>query len=359
MPLKEKNMNSPTGLLLDGVEKRRILKGNNFYELYAVGHELGRGKFSVVKKCTENSSGREFAAKFIKKRKRGKDCRSAILHEIAILEMSKEHHRLIKLHEVYETSHDFILVLELAAGGELHHHCVCEKEGTNFSERDVVRLLRQIIEAVHYLHERNVVHLDLKPSNILLTHSHPTQSDIKLVDFGLARLVNKNEEVREILGTLDYVAPEVLSYEPISLSTDMWSLGVLTYVMLTGASPFLGEDKQETFLNISQGNLDFPEELWKDISPQAVDFIKRLLVLQPLKRASTKDCMEHPWLKIECCPDMQECARSPCGVRRTLSSSSDKENVVAVEVAEAKRVKLELPVTSEEGFKELDCVCQS
>ncbi|XP_070565912.1 serine/threonine-protein kinase 17A-like [Ptychodera flava] len=355
MPLQEKNMNSPTGLLLDGVERRRVLKGQNFYDLYTVGHELGRGKFSVVKKCTENSTGRDFAAKFIKKRKRGKDCRPAILHEIAILEMSKEHPRLIGLHEVYETQHDLILVLELAAGGELHNHCVGEKEDTEFSERDVVRLLRQIIEAVHYLHERNVVHLDIKPSNVLLTHSHPNQSDVKLVDFGLARLVNGNEEVREILGTPDYVAPEVLNYEPISLASDMWSIGVLTYVMLTGSSPFLGDTKQETFLNISQGNLEFPEDLWQDISDEAVDFVKRLLVVQPLKRASTKECLEHVWLKVAQTETQQDCTKSPCGVRRTLSSSSDKENVVAVEVAEAKRVKLELALEEECRDTELLC----
>ncbi|XP_002741442.1 serine/threonine-protein kinase 17A-like [Saccoglossus kowalevskii] len=351
MPLSEKKMNSPTGLLLDGVERRKI-KSGNFHELYTVGCELGRGKYSVVKKCTENFTGKEFAAKFLKLRKRGKDCRNEILHEIAILEISKNNPRLISLHEVYETRHELILVLELAAGGELHRHCVCEKEETSFTERDVVRLLKQILEAVQYLHERNVVHLDIKPSNILLTHSQPAFGDVKLVDFGLARLVNANEEIREILGTLDYVAPEILSYEPITLATDMWSIGVLTYVMLTGISPFAADDKQETFLNISQCKADFSSDLWKDISPLAVDFIKRLLVVQPTKRYKMKDCLEHPWIKSsnENNNAQELGTKSPCGVRRTLSTGSDKENGVSViDGAEPKRFKMEEVHNEEES----------
>ncbi|XP_013408928.1 serine/threonine-protein kinase 17A-like, partial [Lingula anatina] len=118
------------------------------------------------------------------------------------------------------------------------------------------------------------------PQNILLTNPHP-HGDVKLCDFGFARLVNYGEDIRDIIGTPDYVAPEVLSYEPIGTYTDIWSVGVLVYVMLTGCSPFAGEDKQETFLNISQVNLDFPEDLFCDISENAIDFISKCLVRQP------------------------------------------------------------------------------
>ncbi|KAI6072470.1 Serine/threonine-protein kinase 17A-like [Aix galericulata] len=134
-----------------------------------------------------------------------------------------------------------------------------------------------------------------QPQNILLTRSSPP-GDIRIVDFGLSRQVDAVQEVREILGTPEYVAPEVLSYEPISTATDMWSVGVLTYVMLTGESPFLGDSKQETFLNIAQVNVRYPDELFQGISPLAVDFLHSLLVRDPSERAQAQQCLQHPWL---------------------------------------------------------------
>ncbi|XP_078571470.1 serine/threonine-protein kinase 17A-like [Branchiostoma floridae x Branchiostoma japonicum] len=304
MPLQELSLTQAAGMNpgggsgaepgseADGI--RHAVRTDSFHGVYTVEEELGRGKFAVVKKCRRKSSGQEYAAKFIRKRKKGKDCRETILAEIRILEMSAEHCRLIDLFEVFETHAEMILVLEYAAGGEIFDHCVTEEDDC-FKEKDVVRLMRQILEGVSYLHERNVIHLDLKPQNILLTKPVPC-GDIKLVDFGLARRVNVHEEIREIVGTPDYVAPEVLSFEPLSTATDMWSIGVLAYVMLTGHSPFLGDTKQETFLNISTLAYDFPEELFLDVSADAQDFIKSLLVKEPEDRATAKECLLHPWL---------------------------------------------------------------
>ncbi|XP_013388198.1 serine/threonine-protein kinase 17A-like isoform X3 [Lingula anatina] len=225
-----------------------------------------------------------------------------------MLEMALAHPRLIDLKEVYETSHELVLITEYAAGGELFHH-IDEEE--SFKEKEVIHLMRQIMEGLVFLHDRNVVHLDLKPQNILLTNPHP-HGDVKLCDFGFARLVNYGEDIRDIIGTPDYVAPEVLSYEPIGTYTDIWSVGVLVYVMLTGCSPFAGEDKQETFLNISQVNLDFPEDLFCDISENAIDFISKCLVRQPGERISARDCLQHSWLKVEV-PTSPALLRSPLG----------------------------------------------
>ncbi|XP_069469409.1 serine/threonine-protein kinase 17A [Ambystoma mexicanum] len=258
------------------------------------GHELGRGKFAVVKKCIEKETNKEFAAKCMRKRRKGQDCRLEIIHEIAALELAKCSHRVIDLHEVYESASEMILVLEYAAGGEIFDQCVAEREEA-FKEKDVQRLMRQILEGISFLHRNNIVHLDLKPQNILLTSECPL-GDIKIVDFGLSRILNNTEELREIMGTPEYVAPEILNYEPISTSTDMWSIGVLAYVMLTGSSPFLGDDKQQTFLNISQLNLSYSEEDFDGISELAVDFIKTLLVKKPQGRATADDCLQHPWL---------------------------------------------------------------
>uniref|UniRef100_A0A1B8Y5L2 non-specific serine/threonine protein kinase n=1 Tax=Xenopus tropicalis TaxID=8364 RepID=A0A1B8Y5L2_XENTR len=181
-----------------------------------------------------------------------------------------------------------------AAGGEIFEQCVADQDEA-FTEKDVVRLISQILQGVLHLHRSNVVHLDLKPQNILLTSSSPL-GDIRIVDFGLSRQVDAIKEIREILGTPEYVAPEVLSYEPISTATDMWSVGVLTYVMLTGVSPFLGDTKQETFLNISQVNIQYSQEDFQGISEPAIDFIKSLLVKNPRKRIRADQCLKHPWL---------------------------------------------------------------
>uniref|UniRef100_A0A672HM52 Serine/threonine-protein kinase 17A n=1 Tax=Salarias fasciatus TaxID=181472 RepID=A0A672HM52_SALFA len=291
------------------------------YEL--VGKELGRGKFAVVKKCIEKATGKQYAAKFQRKRRKGADCRMDILNEIAVLELAKANPYVVALHEVYETSTEIILVLECAAGGEIFDQCVADNDEA-FTEKDVMRLARQILSGVAFLHRNNVVHLDLKPQNILLTSARPL-GDIRIVDFGLSRRMDSITEVREILGTPEYVAPEILNYEPISTATDMWSIGVLTYVMLTGESPFLGDDKQVTFLNISQVNVDYSPDTFDGISSLAVDFIKSLLVKNPRKRATAEECLSHPWLNPHPHPHPHRHARSASSLDEPETSQSESE----------------------------------
>ncbi|KAF7225733.1 serine/threonine kinase 17a like [Nothobranchius furzeri] len=294
------------------------------YEL--VGRELGRGKFAVVKKCVEKATGKQFAAKFLRKRRKGADCRVDILNEIAVLESAKESPYVVGLHEVYETNSEIVLVLECAAGGEIFNQCVADNDEA-FTEKDVVRLAKQILTGVAFLHQNNVVHLDLKPQNILLTSVRPL-GDIRIVDFGLSRRMDSVTEVREILGTPEYVAPEILNYEPISTATDMWSIGVLIYVMLTGESPFLGDDKQETFLNISQVNVDYSQETFEEVSSLAVDFIKSLLVKNPRKRATAEECLNHPWLNSHphSHPHLHTRAASSLDEPETSQSESEPES---------------------------------
>ncbi|XP_063790212.1 serine/threonine-protein kinase 17B isoform X2 [Pseudophryne corroboree] len=197
-----------------------LIKAENFHSSYSVEtNTLGRGKFAVVRRCTENATGKEFAAKFLKKRRRGKDCRAEIIHEIAVLELAKSNLRIVDLHEVYETSHEIILILEYAAGGEIFYLCSPDKND-NVCERQISRLLRQIIEGVSFLHQNNIVHLDLKLQNILLNRLEPL-GDIKIVDFGMSRKISSDCELREIMGTTEYLAPEILNYEPITTSTDI------------------------------------------------------------------------------------------------------------------------------------------
>ncbi|KAG7334796.1 hypothetical protein KOW79_001392 [Hemibagrus wyckioides] len=291
-----KNNNNNSAMMTKIHTRIRTEPFNNNYDL--VSKVLGRGKFAVVKKCVEKATQNEYAAKFLRKRRKGEDCRNDILNEIAVLEAAKANPYVVGLHEVYETSHEIILVLEYAAGGEIFNQCVAEDEDEAFTEDDVIRLVRQILTGVAFLHRNNVVHLDLKPQNILLTSAQPL-GDIRIVDFGLSRQVDNKSEVREILGTPEYVAPEILSYEPVSTATDMWSIGVLTYVMLTGESPFLGDEKKETYLNVSKGIVDYSEEVFEGISHLAVDFLKSLLKLDPRTRVTAEECLSHLWLNTD------------------------------------------------------------
>ncbi|XP_031729552.1 serine/threonine-protein kinase 17A isoform X2 [Anarrhichthys ocellatus] len=212
-----------------------------------------------------------------------------------------------------------------AAGGEIFNQCVSDEEDEAFSEEDVKRLMRQILEGVSFLHQNNVVHLDLKPQNVLLTSSSPL-GDIKIVDFGLSRMVSSHQELREIMGTPEYVAPEILNYEPISTATDMWSAGVLAYVMLTGISPFLGENKQETFLNISQLNVSYSEEELQQLDRSALSFIQTLLRKQPQERATAEQCLKHPWLQMSELQEPQtEEEALPVEEKEASSSTSSPE----------------------------------
>uniref|UniRef100_A0A8C5QXQ2 non-specific serine/threonine protein kinase n=1 Tax=Leptobrachium leishanense TaxID=445787 RepID=A0A8C5QXQ2_9ANUR len=298
------------------------IKTASFYDAYLLDPtDLGRGKFAVVRKCTEKCTGRVYAAKFLKKRRRGKDSRPEIIHEIAVLELAKPCPHIVDLYEVYETGHEIILVLEYIAGGEIFNLCVPERDEA-FSENQIVRLVRQIIEGVYFLHQNNIVHLDLKPQNILLSGVDSAE-DVKIVDFGLSRKLSETIALREIMGTTDYVAPEILNYEPISTSTDIWSIGVICYMLLSCEAPFVGTSVQETYLNISQLNVDFSDDSFTSVSQEAIDFIKCTLVLNPRDRATAGDCLSHPWLQQA---EISHCHGSIlCGIQSGQAATNYKK----------------------------------
>ncbi|XP_043920751.1 serine/threonine-protein kinase 17A isoform X2 [Protopterus annectens] len=326
------------------------IRSDPFSDRYLLvpGQELGRGKFAVVKKCVEKTTEKEYAAKFMRKRRRGQDCRVEILHEVAVLELAISNLWVINLHEVYETPSEIILVLEYAAGGEIFNRCIADQEDA-FKEKDVKRLMRQILQGLSFLHSNNVVHLDIKPQNILLTSSFPL-GDIRIVDFGLSRIINKDKELREIMGTPEYVAPEILNYEPISSATDMWSVGVVAYVMLTGTSPFLGDDKQETFLNISQMNVSYSGDIFEGISDAAIEFVKSLLIKDPRDRISAEKGLQHPWLKDDSESDTSTSYTSENTEEVFLGTSQTELNAPFQEEDDApclEKAKFQDPVTEE------------
>ncbi|XP_037932430.1 death-associated protein kinase related-like, partial [Teleopsis dalmanni] len=291
------------GLLdIDEDKLKGLLVPHDINEIYDVEQTpFARGKFAAVRRAVHRNSGVHFAAKFLKRRRRAQSSDKEIKHEIAVLMLCDGADNIVKLNAVHETRSDTALLLELATGGELQTFLDNEE---CLSEAQARICMREVLKALQFLHKRSIAHLDLKPQNILLTGER-IEDGLKLCDFGISRVVAEGTNVREIVGTPDYVAPEVLQYEPLSLLTDIWSVGVLAYVLLSGFSPFGGETKQETFLNISQCSLTFPDKLFGGVSGAAIDFIRRSLRIKPNDRMTAAGCLEHIWLKDECSIDRQ------------------------------------------------------
>ncbi|KAF0041726.1 hypothetical protein F2P81_005258 [Scophthalmus maximus] len=247
------------------------------------------GRFGQVHKCTENSSGLTLAAKIIKARSQKE--KEVVRNEIQVMNQLN-HANLIQLYAAFESRHDIILVMEYVEGGELFDRII--DENYNLTELDTVLFIRQICEGLQYMHRMYILHLDLKPENILCV-SRATNK-IKIIDFGLARRYKPREKLKVNFGTPEFLAPEVINYEFVSFPTDMWSLGVITYMLLSGLSPFLGDDDNETLNNILACQWNFEEEEFTDISDEAKDFITLLLVKSKSWRMSATESLRHPWL---------------------------------------------------------------
>ncbi|XP_061077566.1 death-associated protein kinase 2-like isoform X2 [Conger conger] len=274
-----------------------VFKQQEVEDFYEIGEELGSGQFAIVKRCREKSTGLEYAAKFIKKRqsrasRRGVR-REEIEREVSVLQQI-QHPNIVTLRDVYENRTDVVLVLELVSGGELFDF-LAQKE--SLSEEEATQFIKQILEGVHYLHSKKIAHFDLKPENIMLLDKSFPLPRIKLIDFGLAHKIEEGAEFKNIFGTPEFVAPEIVNYEPLGLEADMWSIGVITYILLSGASPFLGESKQETLANISAMSYEFDEEFFSHTSELAKSFIRQLLEKDTRKRLTIQDALNHPWIK--------------------------------------------------------------
>ncbi|XP_029430982.1 death-associated protein kinase 2 isoform X4 [Rhinatrema bivittatum] len=273
-----------------------VFKQQKVEDFYEIGEELGSGQFAIVKKSRETGTGVDYAAKFIKKRqsrasRRGVR-REEIEREVNILQQL-QHSNIITLHDVYENRTDVVLILELVSGGELFDF-LAQKE--SLSEEEATRFIKQILDGVNYLHSKKIAHFDLKPENIMLLDKNLPIPHIKLIDFGLAHKIEEGVEFKNIFGTPEFVAPEIVNYEPLGLAADMWSIGVITYILLSGASPFLGETKQETLANITAVNYEFDEEFFSNTSELAKDFIRKVLVKDTRKRLTIQEALSHPWI---------------------------------------------------------------
>ncbi|KAL6065602.1 calcium calmodulin-dependent protein kinase type 1G [Balamuthia mandrillaris] len=266
---------------------------------FDLGEEIGKGGFSVVYKATRKKDGEEFAVKCIKKKLVEGDDIKLLRREIQIM-TQLEHPNILKLFQVYEDDEQFYLVMELVKGKELFDKIV---ERGMYSERDASNIIFQVVSAVDYLHENGIAHRDLKPEN-LLAAGDGADEIIKIADFGFAKSFSEDgEKLMTSCGSPGYVAPEILTAESYDKSVDMWSVGVIVYILLSGYPPFYADSAPALFKKIMDVKYDFDDTVWDEISDSAKDLIRNLLVKDPTRRFTAKQCLEHPWVKGSSCND--------------------------------------------------------
>uniref|UniRef100_A0AAR2J2Y9 Myosin light chain kinase, smooth muscle n=1 Tax=Pygocentrus nattereri TaxID=42514 RepID=A0AAR2J2Y9_PYGNA len=259
-------------------------------DLYDVEERLGSGKFGTVFKLIEKSTKKVWAGKFIKAYSAKE--KENVRQEIGI--MNDLHHpKLVQCVDAFEGKSDIVMVLEMISGGELFERII--DEDFELTEREVIKYMLQIVDGVSFIHKKGIVHLDLKPENIMCVNK--TGSKIKLIDFGLARRLENAGSLKVLFGTPEFVAPEVINYEAISYPTDMWSIGVICYILVSGLSPFMGDNDNETLANVTSATWDFEDEAFDEISDEAKDFISNLLKKDKSARLTCEQCFQHPWLK--------------------------------------------------------------
>jgi len=280
-------------------------------KMYEFKTELGRGAFSIVYVATQRATGVQYAVKVINKKDLGKDYEKNLKMEVDILK-KVNHPNIIALKELFDTPDKLYLVMELVTGGELFDKIV---EKGSYTEHEAGQLVRKIVSAVDYLHNLGIVHRDLKPENLLLKRAD-NDLEIAIADFGLSKIVGQQMMMQTACGTPSYVAPEVLNASGYGKEVDMWSIGVITYILLCGFPPFYGDTVPEIFEQIMEANFDYPEEYWGNVSKEAKDFINRLLVVDSDKRLTASDALRHPWL-----------SGSSHGVGKALNTTKFKEMV--------------------------------
>uniref|UniRef100_A0AAR2IMN4 non-specific serine/threonine protein kinase n=1 Tax=Pygocentrus nattereri TaxID=42514 RepID=A0AAR2IMN4_PYGNA len=261
---------------------------DNFESAFTEICEIGRGRFSVVRKYLHRASKREVAVKFVNKKMQKKE---QVAHEADILK-HVQHPQLVMLTDTYESPTAYILILELLEGGRLLDYLVAHDE---LMEEKVAFFIKDTLEALQHLHTCKVAHLDLKPENLMVDLRMPVPC-VKLIDFGDAVQISGHRYVHLLLGNPEFAAPELIQGTPVSLSTDVWSVGVLAYVLLSGVSPFLDESLEETCVNICKLDFCFPDEYFCGVSQAARDFIISALNQDPRKRPSSSTCLQHPWV---------------------------------------------------------------
>ncbi|OAY25930.1 calcium-dependent protein kinase 21 [Manihot esculenta] len=262
-------------------------------QYYSLGKELGRGQFGITYLCTENPTAHTYACKSILKRKlTNKGDREDIKREVQIMQHLSGQPNIVEFRGAYEDRQSVHVVMELCAGGELFDRIIAKG---HYSERDAARICKDIVNVVHACHFMGVMHRDLKPENFLLG-SKDEGAMLKATDFGLSVFIEEGKTYRDIVGSAYYVAPEVLR-RSYGKEIDVWSAGVILYILLSGVPPFWAETEKGIFDAILEGYIDFESSPWPSISDSAKDLVRRMLTQDPKKRITSAQVLDHPWIK--------------------------------------------------------------
>ncbi|CAA0818770.1 Calcium-dependent protein kinase 2 [Striga hermonthica] len=294
--IKPKNPTNAKKLMSAGLRAESILDsktGGYFKEHYTLGDELGRGQYGKTFLCTQKKTGKKFACKSIAKRRlvTEEDVRG-VRREIEIMRHLAGNRDIVSIVGAYEDAVAVHVVMELCRGGELFERIF---ERDFYSEEKAAGLTRKIVGVIERCHSLGVMHRDLKPENFLFV-DEDEDSDVKLIDFGLSVFFKPGIKFSEVVGSPHYIAPEVLCdhYGP---EADIWSAGVIVYILLCGVLPFWGESDQEIFRKVLNGNIDFSSDPWPNISECAKDLVKKMLVRNPKRRITAQQILRHPWLQ--------------------------------------------------------------
>jgi calcium/calmodulin-dependent protein kinase I len=291
---KEQKKNDKNKQTVSDIPKERLIFGphGNIEEHYQITTLLGTGNFSQVKKGISKHTKELVAIKIIDK-KRVKHKPEMMANEVEIL-IKIDHKYVIKLLDLFDTPEYLYLVMELVTGGELFDRIV-EREA--YSEADAKEVIHQLLDALEYIHSKDIVHRDLKPENLLL-ETEASDTNIKLSDFGLSKILDTNEFLRTACGTIGYVAPEVLAATGYGPAVDMWSAGVILYILLCGYPPFYNDNDAVLFESILNAKYSFHSPYWDHISKQAKDLIRALLVVDPIIRLTAAQAKEMEWFSV-------------------------------------------------------------
>ncbi|XP_056901956.1 calcium/calmodulin-dependent protein kinase type II subunit gamma isoform X12 [Takifugu flavidus] len=263
-----------------------------FTDEYQLYEELGKGAFSVVRRCVKKSSGQEYAAKIINTKKLSARDHQKLEREARICRLLK-HPNIVRLHDSIAEEGFHYLVFDLVTGGELFEDIVAREY---YSEADASHCISQILESVNHIHQHDIVHRDLKPENLLLA-SKMKGAAVKLADFGLAIEVQGDQQAWfGFAGTPGYLSPEVLRKDPYGKPVDIWACGVILYILLVGYPPFWDEDQHKLYQQIKAGAYDFPSPEWDTVTPEAKNLINQMLTINPAKRITADQALKHPWI---------------------------------------------------------------
>jgi len=281
-------------------EDPALAKKHLFAMQWECHEKLGSGQFADVFRATEKRPKDRFnprivAVKLMEKSKLTAEDKAALSVEVESMKRLSDHDAFVKLYEFFDEADKYMLVIELISGGELFDRIV-EKE--KYTEREARRVIRQLTEAMAYAHKKGIAHRDLKPENVLLRDKNDDTS-IKIADFGFAKIISEGELMKTPCGTPGYVAPEILSGKPYGLQADMWSLGVIFFILLSGYPPFADDDQKRLFEQIKAANYNFNDPVWDSISAGAKDLVSKTLVADPDVRLSAAGILAHPWLTAD------------------------------------------------------------